>query len=368
MTKTVTCDQCGKQTQKTNTEKTEKNFCSQECYIKYRNENTNKQKVTCYNCGKTFNKPKNRVEKTDGHFCSRECYNESVREGYLAEKRGEYKEKIKFRPWYKILYFPRKLQEKAGMDSRSIYEAERIPLETDEDDVVEFKIRFERKEKIPEYNNEKRERKQIEAAEKAINAFDLPEKITEDAETYFKEIKEKKGNYKGTSFKGWIAGTIAFSVKKHGYPLSFKEIKEKMESISLDDAILGKKDNPISIRDINIVYRKLKDKYFSDVEIKHSSSKRWMERILQELKDDEVVSEEEASEIYYKAISHLDEFEREEGVSCRSAAAGAVYYFGNSVNAGVTQKKVGEISDLTTVTVRKIKGLIDEHLRGDDDE
>ena len=67
---TVQCEYCGKDIVKPPSWVKEHNFCSQECLANSRKTGGT---VKCYTCGKEFYKIKSQIERSEKHFCSEEC-------------------------------------------------------------------------------------------------------------------------------------------------------------------------------------------------------------------------------------------------------------------------------------------------------
>lgn len=77
----IVCDWCGKKTEKYQSNVTENNFCSRDCYNSWNSEeksgdgnpmwNGGKETVSCHNCGSSVEKYDQKV--TDHNFCSQNC-------------------------------------------------------------------------------------------------------------------------------------------------------------------------------------------------------------------------------------------------------------------------------------------------------
>ena len=67
---TVKCDYCGKDITKPPSWVKERNFCNQECSSNWRKTG---KTVKCHTCGKEFYKIKSQIERSEKHFCSEEC-------------------------------------------------------------------------------------------------------------------------------------------------------------------------------------------------------------------------------------------------------------------------------------------------------
>ena len=70
----IECNWCGKEIYKYPSQVKKHNFCSRECFKKYRDEHsTGKVSVVCSYCGKEFMRYKSATKNTAYHFCCLQC-------------------------------------------------------------------------------------------------------------------------------------------------------------------------------------------------------------------------------------------------------------------------------------------------------
>lgn len=95
---TVECDYCNSGVEKhaVNVEKTENNFCDQDCHSRWKAENQtgednpvynpeSHKSVECANCSDKITKPVWKVERNERCFCNKDCYSEWQSENQRGE-------------------------------------------------------------------------------------------------------------------------------------------------------------------------------------------------------------------------------------------------------------------------------------------
>lgn len=94
----VECVNCGdrKTLTRSKTERSENNFCNNECYSEWVSGEThprwNREKVSCSNCGNTKKVPQSEIEDHDMFFCDYNCSSEWQSENRMGKNHPKWKD------------------------------------------------------------------------------------------------------------------------------------------------------------------------------------------------------------------------------------------------------------------------------------